>query len=231
MYCPNCGVLIPQEAKFCAQCGKPTPQPDAPASPPKLSEPAPVIAQPTMPLPSAEEVDPGRPTTEPATKGGSQKGRIGRFIATAAAIICLLFGLLMMIAAPITVGLKLWAIVAELGLALAVWKRSRIRVRTLFVLVCACTVLFFVLLGLGASERAARLRAENWSNTSKEEDPLDQVMRSGLHLIPQHPADLIGSWKGTGPKISLTVEVTFTEGEFRMLGRPDEGGDWVIEGP
>jgi hypothetical protein len=50
------------------------------------------------------------------------------------------------------------------------------------------------------------------------------VIQSGLHLIPQHPADLIGKWKGTRPKISLTVEVTVTESETRMLGR-------VIEGP
>ena len=231
MYCPNCGVLIPPEAKFCPQCGKPAPQPDADASPPKLSEPAPVVAQPTTPFASAEDVDPKRPTTLPATKANTRKARIGRFIATAAAILCLVFGLLMMITAPITFGLKLWALVAELGLAFAVWKRSRIRIRTLLVLVVACTVLFFVLLGLGTSEREARLRAENGSQTSKEEDPLDQVVRLGLQLIPQHPENLIGSWKGTGPKISLTVEVTFTESEFRMLGRPDEGRDWVIEGP
>ncbi len=56
--------------------------------------------------------------------------------------------------------------------------------------------------------------------------------RRRLHLIPQNPENLIGTWKGISPKISLTVEVTFTgEGEFRMMGRPDEGRDWVIEGP
>ncbi len=232
MYCSNCGVLIPQEAQFCAACGKPAPQPDAPASAPKLPEPASVKEQ-AAPLPSAEEVDPKRRPTETATKvPATTNARIGRFFVTAAAIICLVFGFAMMIFAPVAVGLKLLVLLAELGLAFAVWKRSRIRLRTLLVLVVACTIFFFVLLGFGASERPPPVLDSDVSETPKnEEDPLDQVVQGGLHLIPQNPENLIGNWKGVGPEISLTVEVSFTEGEFQMMGRPDEGENWVIRGP
>lgn len=141
-----------------------------------------------------------------------------------------------MIFAPIAVGLKLLALLAELGLAFAVWKRSRIRIRTLLGLVVACTISFFVLLGLGASKRQPPVLDSDVPATSKDErdtmgDVMDKFGRGELHLIPQNPANLIGRWKGVGPEISLTVEVTFTgEGEFRMRGRPDEGRDWVIEG-
>ncbi len=232
MYCSNCGVLIPQEAQFCASCGKPAPQPDAPASAPKLPEPASVKEQ-AAPLPSAQEVDPKRRQTETATKApATTKARIGRFFVTAAAIICLVFGFAMMIFAPMAVGLKLLVLLAELGLAVAVWKRSRIRLRTLLVLVVACSIFFFVLLGVGASERPPPVLESGVPATSKDEgDILDQVAQGGLHLIPQNPEDLIGRWKGVGPEISLTVDVTFTEGGFQMLsGRPDEVGIW-IHGP
>ncbi|MEO6969602.1 MAG: hypothetical protein ABI217_01755 [Chthoniobacterales bacterium] len=192
------------------------------------------------PPPSAEEVDPKRRSTETATKApATTKARIGRFFVTAAAIICLVFGFAMMIFAPIAAGLKLLALLAELGLAFVVWKRSRIRLRTLLVLVVACTVFFFVLLGIGASERKPPVLDSDVPATSKDEgdamgDVIDKFGRGELHLIPQNPEDLIGRWKGVGPgvgpEISLTVDVTFTEGEFRLMGRPDEGRDWVIEG-
>ena len=237
MYCSNCGVLIPPEAQFCAACGKPAPRPDAPASPSELPEPAPVLAQSPPPLPLAEDIDSKRGTAEPATKVGTKKARIGRFFVTAAAIICLVFGFAMMIFAPIAAGLKLLALLAELGLAFVVWKRSRIRLRTLLVLVVACTVFFFVLLGIGASERKPPVLDSDVPATSKDEgdamgDVIDKFGRGELHLIPQNPEDLIGRWKGVGPEISLTVDVTFTdEGGFQMLrGRPDEVGIW-IHGP
>ncbi|MBA3962487.1 MAG: hypothetical protein H0X40_11370 [Chthoniobacterales bacterium] len=225
--------MIPPEAQFCAACGKPAPRPDAPASAPKLPEPAPVLAQPPPPpLPLAEDIDPKRGTTEPATKAGPKKARIGRFFVTAAAIICLVFGFAMMIFAPIGAGLKLLVLFAELGLAFAVWKRSRIRLRTLLVLVAACTIFFFVLLGIGASERPPPVLDSDVPATSKDEgDVIDKFGRGELHLIPQNPEDLIGRWKGVGAEISLTVEVTFTEGGFQMLsGRSDEVGMW-IHGP
>lgn len=236
MYCSNCGVLIPQEAQFCAACGKPAPQPDVPALAPKLPEPASVKEQ-EAPLPSAEEIDPKRRPTEPATKAGTKKARIGRFFVTAAAIICLVFGFAMMIFAPIAVGLKLLALLAELGLAFAFWKRSKIRLRTLLVLVVACTIFFFVLLGVGSSERPPPVLDSAVPATSKDEgdamgDVMDKFGRGELHLIPQNPENLIGKWKGVGPDISLTVNVTFTAGGQceMMIERPDEVGTW-IHGP
>ncbi len=142
MYCSNCGVPMPPEANFCAQCGKqvvvardarvPSPAPAPVAVQP---DPEPVLTSktpPASPIASSAAIDP---------KGQGAKGASGPTdldLERAASIGCVIYILFVMFGLwTIDLGIRVLVGLLYLGLAFGIWKRSR--TAAIIGLVLACT--------------------------------------------------------------------------------------------